>query len=378
MMDEFDYIIIGAGSAGSVLANRLTAADATVCLLEAGPRDRNPFIHIPAGFIKTLTNPRVNWLFQTEPGEGTAGRPIATPRGKTLGGSSSINGHIYNRGQRLDFDTWAQMGNRGWSFADVLPYFQRSERRIGDGDDAYRGRDGELVVTDTDRPDPICDAFIEGVASLGIPRSADYNGAVQEGVGYFQRTIHKGRRMSAARAFPRSGTGPSQSRHPHRSQCFPYSVRRKTGERCSLHQKRRGAGCQRETRSSPLRRRDCLSPNPSGFRNRQSRFAAGHQCPGDPCACRRLAKISRITTVYGSQPGYGMPGPSMSVHAGWHLPAKSQNTCSCAKASWPNPPVSRWRCANRAPASTNRTCRLSLPRQATRKTPPISSMIFRA
>lgn len=201
MMDEFDYIIIGAGSAGSVLANRLTAADATVCLLEAGPRDRNPFIHIPAGFIKTLTNPRVNWLFQTEPGEGTAGRPIATPRGKTLGGSSSINGHIYNRGQRLDFDTWAQMGNRGWSFADVLPYFQRSERRIGDGDDAYRGRDGELVVTDIDRPDPICDAFIEGVASLGIPRSADYNGAVQEGVGYFQRTIHKGRRMSAARAF---------------------------------------------------------------------------------------------------------------------------------------------------------------------------------
>jgi choline dehydrogenase len=201
MADSFDYIIIGAGSAGSVLANRLTTGPATVALLEAGPPDRNPFIHIPAGFIKTLVNPRVNWLYDTEPAEGTAGRRIATPRGKTLGGSSSINGHIYNRGQRLDFDTWAQMGNRGWGYTDVLPYFQRSEYRIGDGDDAYRGREGELVVTDIEKPDPICDAFIDGVANMGIPRARDYNGAVQEGVGYFQRTIHKGRRMSAARAF---------------------------------------------------------------------------------------------------------------------------------------------------------------------------------
>jgi len=201
MPDSFDYIIIGAGSAGSVLANRLSDSPSTVCLLEAGPRDRNPFIHIPAGFIKTLANPKVNWLYETEPAPGTAGRRIATPRGKTLGGSSSINGHIYNRGQRLDFDTWAQMGNRGWSYTDVLPYFQRSERRIGPGDDTYRGRKGELVVTDIDKPDPICDAFIDGVVNMGIPRAPDYNGARQEGVGYFQRTIHKGRRMSAARAF---------------------------------------------------------------------------------------------------------------------------------------------------------------------------------
>ncbi len=201
MIEEFDYVIIGAGSAGSVLANRLSASDATVCLLEAGSRDLNPFIHIPAGFLKTLVNPHLNWLYETEPGEGTAGRNIATPRGKTLGGSSSINGHIYNRGQKLDFDTWSQMGNRGWGYLDVLPYFKRSERRVGDGDNAYRGRDGELVITDIDRPDAICDAFIDGVANLGIPRAQDYNGATQEGVGYFQRTIHKGRRMSAARAF---------------------------------------------------------------------------------------------------------------------------------------------------------------------------------
>ena len=201
MPESYDFIIIGAGSAGSVLANRLSASGATVCLLEAGGADRNPFIHMPAGFIKTLSNPRLNWLYQTEPSDGTAGRSIVPPRGKVIGGSSSINGHIYNRGQRMDFDSWAQMGNRGWGFADVLPYFRRSERRIGHGDDTYRGRDGELVVTDVDRRDPISDAFIDGAANQGIPRGLDYNGAIQEGVGYFQRTIHKGQRASAARAF---------------------------------------------------------------------------------------------------------------------------------------------------------------------------------
>ena len=201
MADEFDYIIIGAGSAGSILANRLSGGDATVCLLEAGPSDRNPWIHIPAGFMKTLTNPKVNWLYESEPSEGTAGRRVYAPRGKTLGGSSSINGHVYNRGQRMDFDTWAQQGNRGWGYADVLPYFKRSERRIGPADEGYHGHDGELTVTDIDWHDPICDAFIDGAVGMGIPRNRDYNGATQAGVGYFQRAINKGRRVSTARAF---------------------------------------------------------------------------------------------------------------------------------------------------------------------------------
>jgi choline dehydrogenase len=201
MADAFDYIIIGAGSAGSVLANRLSAGDATVCLLEAGPRDLNPMIHIPAGFMKTLTDKRVNWLFQSEPSEGTAGRRIHAPRGKVLGGSSSINGHVYNRGPSTDFNTWAQMGNRGWSYADVLPYFKRSENRVGGDDKNYHGRDGELAVTDIDAHDPVCDAFIDGVANMGIPRNPDYNGATHAGVGYFQRTIKNGRRMSAAVSF---------------------------------------------------------------------------------------------------------------------------------------------------------------------------------
>lgn len=208
MTDTFDYIIIGSGSAGSVLANRLSEdGTASVCVLEAGPRDIHPFIHIPAGFMKTLVNPKVNWMYQMEPSVGSGGRSIAQPRGKTLGGSSSINGHIYNRGQRMDFNVWAQRGNRGWSYADVLPYFKRNERRVGSGDNDFRGRDGNFVVTDLDWRHPLCEAFIEGAVSLGIPRNADYNGARQDGVGYFQRSIYRGRRMSAARAFLKPARG---------------------------------------------------------------------------------------------------------------------------------------------------------------------------
>ncbi len=201
-MDTFDYVIVGAGSAGCVLANRLSEdAGVTVCVLEAGPRDWHPYIHLPAGFIKTFYDRKINWCYSQEPGPGTAGRRIFAPRGKTLGGSSSINGHIYNRGQHQDFDTWAQLGNRGWGYPDVLPYFRRLERRIGAGEETYRGRDGGLTVTDIGWSDPLCDAFIAGAVSLGIPRNADYNGKTQEGVSYAQRTIHNGRRVSSATAF---------------------------------------------------------------------------------------------------------------------------------------------------------------------------------
>ena len=201
-MESFDYVIIGAGSAGSVLASRLSEDEkATICVLEAGPSDWHPFIHIPAGFMYTLVNPRVNWLYTSEPSEWTDGRRIAAPRGKTLGGSSSINGHIYNRGQALDFDGWAQRGNRGWGYGDVLPYFRRSERRIGAADETFRGRDGSLPITDLEWRDPLCDAFIEGAVQMGIPRNRDYNGAAQAGVSYVQRIVHNGRRVSAARGF---------------------------------------------------------------------------------------------------------------------------------------------------------------------------------
>ena len=201
-MNSFDYIIVGAGSAGCVLANRLSEdGKNTVCLLEAGPPDWNPFIHIPAGFMKTLANPSVNWLFKSEPSWGTAGRIIDIPRGKTLGGSSSINGMVFNRGQNLDFDVWAQKGNKGWSYSDLLPYFKRYERRLGDYDVKFRGDKGELPITDLGYTDPLCEAFIQGAIEEGIPLNKDYNGELQEGVSYIQRTT-KGRfRVSAARAF---------------------------------------------------------------------------------------------------------------------------------------------------------------------------------
>jgi choline dehydrogenase len=205
-MESFDYVIVGAGSAGCVLANRLSEdGKSTVCVLEAGPRDWHPFIHIPAGFMYTLVNPSVNWLYTSEPSEWTGGRRIAAPRGKTLGGSSSINGHIYNRGQRLDFDGWAQRGNQGWGYRDVLPYFRRTEQRIADeagsADATFRGNEGNLPITDLDWRDPLCEAFIEGAVEQGIPRNHDYNGAQQRGVSYVQRIIKNGRRVSAARGY---------------------------------------------------------------------------------------------------------------------------------------------------------------------------------
>jgi choline dehydrogenase len=202
MSETFDYVIVGSGAAGSVLANRLSADPAvTVCVLEAGPPDRNPWIHIPAGFIKTMVDPSVTWQFRTEPTEMTGGRQIATIQGRTLGGGSSVNGMIYNRGQPGDLDSWAQRGNRGWGYADCLPYYRRSENRIGLADETRGQNDGAVPVTDMDWFHPVSEAFIQGCLGLGIPRARDYNSGDQAGVGYFQRTIRNGRRISAARAF---------------------------------------------------------------------------------------------------------------------------------------------------------------------------------
>jgi choline dehydrogenase len=199
--DSFDYVIVGAGAAGSVLAARLTEdPGTTVCVLEAGSPDRNPWIHIPAGFIKVLSDPSCTWQFKTEPTANTGGRRISTVQGRTLGGSSSVNGMVYNRGQPDDLNNWAQRGNRGWGYADVLPYYRRTERRIGFGGEG-RGREGALPVTDMDWIHPVSEAFIAGCVGMGIPRNEDYNSGNQAGVGYFQRAILRGRRVSAARAF---------------------------------------------------------------------------------------------------------------------------------------------------------------------------------
>ncbi|MGE0742488.1 MAG: GMC family oxidoreductase [Hyphomonadaceae bacterium] len=200
-LGRFDYIIVGAGSAGCVLANRLSESGRhKVLLLEAGGPDLNPWIHVPLGYGKLFRDKSVNWLFESEPQAELNNRRIVQPRGKVLGGSSSINGLIYMRGQREDYDQWRQMGAVGWSYDDVLPFFRKAERQSRGGDD-FHGADGLLPVSDQSEPHPLCDAFIEASQEAGHPRNDDFNGAAQEGAGYYQTTSRRGRRISAAVAY---------------------------------------------------------------------------------------------------------------------------------------------------------------------------------
>ncbi len=204
---QYDYVIVGAGSAGCVLANRLSADGRyRVLLLEAGSRDWYPWIHVPIGYAKTMFNPRWNWMFRTEPEPGMNGRQIYWPRGKGLGGSSSINGLIFIRGQREDYDAWAAQGCPGWGWDDVLPYFIRSEGNSR-GASALHGGDGPLRASDIGRPHELVDAFIDGAVETGIPRNDDFNGATQEGAGYYQLTTHRGLRCSTATAYLRPARG---------------------------------------------------------------------------------------------------------------------------------------------------------------------------
>jgi choline dehydrogenase len=199
--EEFDYIVVGAGSAGCVLAGRLSEDPATrVLLLEAGPADKSLWIHLPIGYGKTMWSSTYNWRFETDPDPNMNGRRIYWPRGKTLGGSSAINGLIYIRGQREDYDHWAALGNPGWGYDDVLPYFIRSEGNQR-GASAFHGGDGPLKVSDIAARHELIEAFIEGAAQVGVPRTEDFNGATQEGAGYYQLTTHKGWRCSTAKAY---------------------------------------------------------------------------------------------------------------------------------------------------------------------------------
>ena len=198
----FDYVIVGAGSAGCVLAARLSEDPACrVLLLEAGPKDKSWKIDMPSGMGQLLSSTQFNWAYEAEPEPYIDNRKLSHPRGRVLGGSSSINGMVYIRGHARDYDSWSQSGARGWSYADVLPYFKRAEGRQGGGDD-YRGTDGPLHVS---RPDlkhqPLCNAFIEAGIEAGYPYTPDVNGQQQEGFGAIDRTTRDGKRWSAARAY---------------------------------------------------------------------------------------------------------------------------------------------------------------------------------
>lgn len=198
---EFDFVIVGAGSAGCVLANRLSENPAyKVAIIEAGGRDINPWIHIPAGYFRTMFNPAVTWNFGCGPEPHLDNRIVSWPRGRVLGGSSSINGLLYVRGQAQDYDMWRQLGNPGWSFSDVLAYFKRAEDQER-GSNELHGAGGPLGVSDVRMDNPLCEAYIEACVSAGIPRTKDFNGAVQEGAGYYQLTNRNGRRCSAAVAY---------------------------------------------------------------------------------------------------------------------------------------------------------------------------------
>ncbi|MDX2155194.1 MAG: GMC family oxidoreductase N-terminal domain-containing protein [Hyphomicrobiaceae bacterium] len=200
-IQTFDYIVVGAGSAGAAVAHRLSADPRNrVLLLEAGPAT-HPWARIPIGYAKLLTNPAANWLYSSEPEPNTNGRRLPVPRGRILGGSSAINGLAFVRGQAQDFDTWAQMGNRGWSYRDVLPFFKRMESYAGGGDDTYRGRDGPLRITNPQPNTTLLKTLIEAAGQVGIRHNPDYNGAKQDGIAMSQASISNGRRMSTAACY---------------------------------------------------------------------------------------------------------------------------------------------------------------------------------
>ena len=245
---SFDYIIVGAGSAGAVLANRLSAdPNHKVLVLEAG-RESHPWSRVPVGFAKLIENPAANWLYASEPDAGSGQRRIPVPRGKLLGGSSSINGMVFVRGQAQDYDSWAQLGNRGWSYRDVLPIFRDMESYQGAGEEEYRGRNGPLKVSENNETGPLYDALIQAAGEAGIAPTKDYNGAAQDGIGMTQTTIRSGRRMSTAVCYldPARGRPNLTIRANALTECLLLEGKRCVGVRYSLGGEQREARANRE------------------------------------------------------------------------------------------------------------------------------------
>ena len=303
MADEnFDYIVVGAGSAGSVLANRLSASgEHSVLVLEAG-RESHPWSRIPVGFAKLIDNPAANWLYESEPEEASGGRRIPVPRGKLLGGSSSINGMVFVRGQSQDYDTWAQLGNRGWSYQDVLPIFKDMESYQGDADNEFRGRDGPLKVTENVETGEIYDKIIAAAAEVGIDYTNDYNGASQEGIGMTQATIRKGRRMSTAYCYLDPARGRSNLRIQANAltECLTFEGKRCTGVRYKLSGQTREAKAKRDAKKAakgkPISKKKSKE-NLAKLAEQEAAMAARV----DESEADRLAREEHIIATFASQ-----------------------------------------------------------------------------
>ena len=254
-----------------MLANRLSAdGKHSVLLLEAGPKDSNIWIHVPIGYGKLFKEKSVNWMYQTEPEPGLDGRQVFQPRGKVLGGSSSINGLLYVRGQHEDYDRWRQRGNVGWGYDDVLPYFKKAENQQRGADD-YHGTGGPLSVSDWRHDDPLSEAFVKAAVEAGIPFNPDFNGATQEGAGFFQTTTRRGRRASQRVLLSAAGEEPRQSAHRDRGAGAAHRVRGPARERCRIQAERqsahaRGRAAKFWSRAAPTIRRNCCSSPASARR----------------------------------------------------------------------------------------------------------------
>ena len=287
--ETFDYIVTGAGSAGCAVAARLSESGRyRVLLLEAGGRDTNPWIHIPMGFYKVFANPRVNWMYESEPEAKLDGRTLYQPRGKVLGGTSSINGMVYMRGNAADYDEWRQRGCDGWDYDSVLPYFKKAEHQER-GPNEFHGVGGPLRVSDQPRRIELADALVEAAIQAGLPANDDFNGAQQEGAGYFQSTTGKSRRWSTATAYLRPARGAGKPGRPAERAGNAHPDRERKRRRRDLCQQRYGAHRPRARRSHRLRRRVQLAAIAAtvGHRARRAVAGDGHRGGARPAGGRR-------------------------------------------------------------------------------------------